>query len=393
MAGRVIFHVDMNSFYASVEAADDPVLKGKPLAIAGNAKKRKGIVVTASYEARAKGIKPPLPLWEAKKLCRDLIVREPRFERYREKSRQMFELLFEYTEFVQPVSIDEGYMDVTDHIKGSAMYIAQEIQQRLLDELGLPSSIGIAPNKFLAKTASDRKKPLGITVMRKREIKEKLWPLSAGEMHGVGKKTADRLALHNIHTIGDIAGQKPDRLVSLFGVQGSRMYERAFGRDDRPVDPEQAKQFKSIGHSRTLPEDAGSLEEVKPVLKFMADSVSARLKRKYVYASGIQLTIRYSRWETVQRSSRLRAPQDDAEAILRQAMLLWEESWDGDPVRLVGITGIDLIPKGSAQKQLDLFSYENEQSEWENEEILRTLNEKYGKEVIRKGIVRPPDSS
>ncbi|WP_147802840.1 DNA polymerase IV [Alkalicoccus halolimnae] len=393
MAGRVIFHVDMNSFYASVEAADDPILKGKPLAIAGNAKKRKGIVVTASYEARAKGIKPPLPLWEAKNLCRDLIVREPRFERYREKSRQIFELLFEYTDLVQPVSIDEGYMDVTDHINGSAVAMAEEIQQRLLDELGLPSSIGIAPNKFLAKTASDMKKPLGITVMRKREIRKNLWPLPAEEMHGIGKKTAERLALHHIHTIGDIAEQEPDRLISLFGVHGGRMYERAFGRDDRPVDPEKAKQFKSIGHSRTLPEDAGSLEEVKPVLKYMADSVSARLKRKYVYASGIQLTIRYSRWETVQRSSRLKAPLDDAEAILRQAMLLWEESWDGEPVRLVGITGIDLIPKGSAQKQLDLFSYENEQSEWEKEEMLRTLNKKYGKEIIRKGAVRPPDSS
>ncbi len=124
MAGRVIFHVDMNSFYASVETADHPGLKGKPLAIAGNAKKRKGIVVTASYEARARGVKPPVPLWEARRACRDLIVREPRFERYREKSRQMFELLNEYTEIVEPVSIDEGYMDVSDCIPEGAPALA-----------------------------------------------------------------------------------------------------------------------------------------------------------------------------------------------------------------------------------------------------------------------------
>lgn len=391
MAAKIVFHVDMNSFYASVEAADDPSLQGQPLAIAGNAKKRKGIVVTASYEARAKGIKPPLPLWEARKLCRELIVREPRFDRYREKSRQMFQILMEYTDLVQPVSIDEGYMDVTEAVKNiSAVSLAEIIQSRLLKELGLPSSIGIAPNKFLAKTASDMKKPMGITVLRKREVAEKLWPLAAVEMHGIGDKTASKLNHHGIKTIGDIAREDPEKLSRIFGVSGKRMYNRAFGIDDRAVDPEEAKQFKSIGHSRTLAEDAVETADVLPSLNEMSESVSNRLKRKNVYASGIQLTIRYSSWETVQRSARLPAPLDDKNTILASAVQIWEESWNGQPVRLVGITGTDLVPKGQAFKQLDLFSYEEDKRSWESDELLNKLNSKFGEGKIRRGIKRPP---
>lgn len=390
MPAHVIFHVDMNSFYASVEAADHPDLKGKPLAIAGNAKKRKGIVVTASYEARAKGIKPPVPLWEAKKLCRDLIVREPNFVRYREKSKQMFIILMEYSNLVQPVSIDEGYMDVTEAVKTiPAQTLAENIQTRLLKELGLPCSIGIAPNKFLAKTASDMKKPMGITVLRKREVQQKLWPLPVLEMHGIGQKTADRLSRQGILTIGDIAAQDQEELRKTFGVSGERMYERAYGIDNRLVDPEAAKQFKSIGHSRTLPEDAVETSQLLPVLKEMSEGVSGRLKQKQVYASGIQLTIRYSDWETVQRSARLPAPMDDHELIFAEAVRLLEDTWSGKPMRLAGITGIDLIPQGHANKQLDLFSYEEDKKTWEQEELLRELNHKFGKGKIRRGFKKP----
>src|SRR5574342_715287 len=181
--GRVIFHVDMNSFYASVEMAYDPTLKGKPLAIAGNPEERRGIIVTCSYEARKFGVRTTMPLWEAKKLCPNLIIKKPNFERYRSASAAMFDLLRQYTELVEPVSIDEGYMDITDCSDlGSPPQIAESIQKRILEQLDLPCSIGIAPNKFLAKTASDMKKPMGITVLRKRDIPRILWPLEAGEM-------------------------------------------------------------------------------------------------------------------------------------------------------------------------------------------------------------------
>ena len=166
---KVIFHVDMNSFYASVEMAHNPKLKGKPLAVAGNPEERKGIIVTSSYEARAKGVKTTMPLWEARKLCPDLIVVRPNFELYRETSRKIFRLLADITPIIEPVSIDEGYMDVTNHPM-HPIKLAKHIQLRLLRELDIPCSIGIGPNKFLAKTASDMKKPLGITILRIRDL-------------------------------------------------------------------------------------------------------------------------------------------------------------------------------------------------------------------------------
>lgn len=168
--GRVILHVDMNSFYASVEMAYDPSLKGKPLAIAGNVEERRGIIVTCSYEARNFGVKTTMPLWEAKKLCPQLIVRKPNFDRYRTASINMFEVLSQYSEIVEPVSIDEGYMDITESFElGSPIYIAESIQKQVFEQLCLPCSIGIAPNKFLAKMASNMKKPMGITILRKRD--------------------------------------------------------------------------------------------------------------------------------------------------------------------------------------------------------------------------------
>ncbi|NAP00366.1 DNA polymerase IV, partial [Halomonas sp. MG34] len=199
--GRVIFHIDMNCFYASVEAAYNPDLKGKALAIAGNPEERKGIVVTSSYEARAKGVKTTMTIWQAKRNCPELIVMRPNFERYRAASKALFRILSEITPDVQPVSIDEGYMDIT-HVTSdlTPLQIADSLQKRVLDELDLPCSIGIAPNKFLAKMASDMKKPLGITVLRKRELASTLWPLPIGEMYGVGEKTATKLIEKGIKT-------------------------------------------------------------------------------------------------------------------------------------------------------------------------------------------------
>ncbi|MFC4738049.1 DNA polymerase IV [Bacillus daqingensis] len=389
MSHRIIFHIDLNSFYASVEAADDPSLKGKPLAIAGNAKKRKGIVVTASYEAKKMGVKPPVPLWEAKKACPDLLVREPRFPRYREMSAKFFEVLRSKTGLVEPVSIDEGYLDMTKYLYGKhPVAVAQSIQQEVLDTLGLPCSIGIGPNKFLAKTASDWKKPLGIKVLRKRDVQRLLWPLPCEEMHGIGARTAEKLKQLSIETIGDIAAYGEDKLKSTFGSSGGRMFEKAWGIDSRPVDPESAEEFKSIGHSRTLPEDAVSLQDMAPVIHLLSNLVAQRLHKKYVYASGLQLTIRYSTWETIQRSIRLPYPLSDHQTIESCAKELLETSWNGDRVRLLGLTGIDLIEKGSAVKQLDLFSYQKDKEEWDRDEHVRQLQERFGPTAVRRGYYK-----
>lgn len=386
-SGRIIFHVDMNSFYASVEMAYDPTLRGKPLAIAGNVEERKGIVVTCSYEARAFGVKTTMPLWEAKQKCPQLIVRKPNFERYRKSSQAMFALLRTYTDLVEPVSIDEGYMDVTDcTLSLTPVQIAEEIQQRLKKELLLPCSIGIAPNKFLAKMASDMKKPMGITVLRKRELSTKLWPMPVVEMHGVGAKTAEKLKTIQITTIGELAKGNDYQLKHLLGINGERLKKRANGEDNRPVDPDSVSEFKSIGNSTTLPADTDDEQVIEKVLEKLANSVSARMKRKSVLSHNVQLVIRYGINHTVTRSRKLKNPIESVEHIMEAALFLLKKHWNGDPVRLLGITAQDMVEKDQSVKQLDLFTFQEDAKHEPLHKTLQQLEDKYGKGIIKRGI-------
>jgi DNA polymerase-4 len=381
--GKVILHVDMNSFYASVEMAYDPKLKGKSLAIAGNVEERRGIIITCNYEARKFGVKTTMPLWEAKKLCPQLIVMKPNFDRYRAVSIGMFEILRHYTEIVEPVSIDEGYLDITESFEfGSPIEIAESIQKRILEQLDIPCSIGIAPNKFLAKTASDMKKPMGITILRKRDIPKVLWPLNTNEMHGVGKKTAEKLQTIGIHTIGDLAKGNEIQLKTLLGINGIRIKERANGIDHRTVNPESIEEFKSIGNSTTLPRDVSNQHELYRVLESLAETVSIRLKRKNVLAATLGITIRYKDRKTITRSKKLSNPINHKEDIASYAMQLFLKSWNGDAVRLLGITGNDLVDHDHAYKQLDLFSYEKDAKKEPLLNTLSSLREKYGKNII-----------
>jgi DNA polymerase IV len=384
--GRVIFHVDMNSFYASVEMALDPSLRGKPVAVAGNAKERRGIIVTSSYEARAKGVKTTMPIWEAKKHCPDLIVMEPNFDRYRQASLQIFQLLREYTPLVEPVSIDEGYMDISScyHI-GTPLFIAQTIQTRLLTELNLPCSIGIAPNKFLAKMASDMKKPLGITILRKREVKQVLWPLKVGDMHGVGQKTAEKLNKIGIITIGDLAKGNVTKLKSSLGINGEKIFARANGIDNRPVDPDSVYDFKSIGNSTTLPADTKNIDKIKLVLTNLSDSVARRMARKEVCAETIQISIRYFDRKTVTRSQTVVNPLNSQAEIFQAAFLLFTKHWNGEPVRLLGVTAQQLLDKKNAFKQLDLFNYKKDERKYELTKIVDQLRDRFGEDSLLKG--------
>lgn len=384
---RILLHVDMNCFYASVEMAYDPSLKGKPVAIAGSEEDRRGIVVTCSYEARKFGVKTTMTVREAKRLCPQLIILPPNFERYKKASQAAFAILREYTDLVEPVSIDEGYLDITHRIKFEhPLETAKSIQNRLLDELDLPCSIGIAPNKFLAKTASDMKKPLGITILRKRDVPRLLWPLDIHEMHGIGERTAEKLKQIHIHTIGDLAKANDVQLRMLLGINGLRLKERANGNDDRPVDPESVYEFKSVGNSTTLPADSSDEGELLLVLDSLAETVSRRLANKRVFAGRIQVMIRYHDRKTVTRSEKTENPVRGRGEIFSYARKIFLKHWTGSPVRLLGITADELLEEGQAFKQLDLFTYEKEEKTGQLAKAIEKLKEKYGKNIIVKGM-------
>lgn len=383
--GRVIFHVDMNSFYASVEMAYNPELKGKAIAVAGDPEQRKGIVVTSSYEARKKGVKTTMPLWEAKRLCPEMIVLRPNFERYRMASKEMFKILADVTPLVQPVSIDEGYMDITDcEDKGTPLQLAENIQNRIAEELDLPCSIGIAPNKFLAKMASDMKKPMGITVLRKRDLPSKLWPLSIEEMYGVGEKTAQKLKNININTIDDLVSADTYQLKRVMGINGERLQNRAKGIDPRPVDPEAVHEFKSIGSSETLPHDTTDGTEIRKLLRDLAQNVERRMKRKQAVGRNVQIMIRYYNRKTITRSIKLPAYIETEDDILGVSYDLFNKHWNQEPIRLLGITVQDVAEKKDIAQQLDLFTYEKIADKESLYKTIDKLTEKYGKNPFRQ---------
>lgn len=378
---QVIFHVDMNSFYASVEMAHNPRLKGKPVAIAGNPKERRGIVVTSSYEARAHGVKTTMPVWEAKKLCPNLIVIRPNFPLYREKSAKIFKRLADFTPLIEPVSIDEGYMDVTDH-PTHPITLANEVQQTLLNELDIPCSIGIGPNKFLAKTASDMKKPLGITILRKRDLSKRLWPLSIEEMYGVGTKTAEKMHEVNIKTIGDLAKADVYTLSHLLGINGERLIQRANGIDPRQVDPDSIHDFKSIGNSTTLRYDTVDETRIKKVLAELTERVEERLIRRKLKGKTVQLTIRYKDRQTITRSRKLPKYIQTKDEIYPIILNLLREHWTKKPVRLLGVTMQDLLEAKHVVEQLDLFTYQERNKEIKMKQTMQKLKEKYGEDTF-----------
>lgn len=377
----------MNSFYASVEQAHNPSLKGKAIAIAGNPKERRGILVTCSYEARAKGVYTTMSVWEAKRKCPELILLPPNFEIYRIASKAMFEILRSYTHLVEPVSIDEGYMDVTElDMNNDAIGFAKSIQDRILRELDLPSSIGIAPNKFLAKTASNIKKPMGITVLRKRQVNEILWPLPVIDMHGIGESTARKLESIGIKSIGDLANANPNLLKEKLGKNGVRLLNRANGIDNRAVDPESIYDTKSVGNSTTLPYDESNIEELEKVFVRLSKKVAARLDAKNLAGRSITIHIRDANWKNKTKSKTLTSRLYKEQEIYQLAIELFNASWNGDPIRLLGVTVNNVYDKGESVEQLSIFNFEEHAKEEPILKLVEQLQGKFGEDSIKRGM-------
>lgn len=325
-----------------------------------------------------------MTVWQAKKLCPELIILKPNFERYRAASSEIFRMMSEITPLVQPVSIDEGYIDVTDvEGQGTPIEIARNLQKRILNELDLPCSIGIAPNKFLAKMGSDLKKPLGITIIRKRELPETLWPLPIDEMYGVGEKTAEKLKAIKIHTIKDLAEADVYELRQLLGINGERLINRANGIDNREVDPDAIFDFKSIGNSQTLPYDTTNLQEIHYLLDKLSEKVISRMKRKEVVGKSVQVMIRYHDRKTVTRSRKLDTYIDEKADLLPIAVELFEQHWNEQPIRLLGVTAQHLEDKRNVGEQLDLFTYEDAVKKETLKQTVNQLADKFGEDTFK----------
>lgn len=382
--GRVILHLDMNAFYCSVHEAEEPHLyRGKPTAVAGSVELRKGIVVTCSYAARSKGVKTGMTVRQATRLCPELILIRPDFDLYRKYSRGFMSIAMQFTPQVEATSIDECYLDISGSKQfGTPLEIARTIQQRIWNEWSLPCSIGVAPNKLLAKIASDMHKPNGLTVLRLRDVPEVLWNKPCDVLFGIGRKSAEKLRKLNIMTIGELAAAEEALLTRQFGVYGSWMKAAAYGHDDSPV-KEGRERNKSIGHMTTLAADVMKREDAHRVLLNLADQTGRRLRRQKLMAKTLQVTIRRPDMSTIQRSATLEVPSETADLFYKEACKLFDANWrEGEPVRLLGLTLAQLSPREETAVQLDLFSYEEQPKKEALTRVMDALRDKFGEAAV-----------
>ncbi|NLP37854.1 MAG: DNA polymerase IV [Firmicutes bacterium] len=385
---RAIIHIDMNAFFASCHQAENPLWRGKPLLVAGDPQKRRGIILTASYEARKYGIKTGMPVWQAKKLCPEAIFIPPDHSLYLSYSQKILEIMRSYTPLVEPFSIDEAWLDVTGskRLFGPAEAIGHTLQQRIRNELGIPSSVGIAPNKFLAKMASERKKPNGFTVINAGNMQEILWPLPVEKMVGVGHKSAAALKEMGINTIGELAKMPPKLLVSRFGVMGEILFHLANGRDDSPVDPHTLDTAKSIGHSVTLPRDINDPEDVSRVLLDLSERVGRRLRRAGYSARTVTLTIKDQNFVSVTRARTLNKPTFLTETIYKTALSIYHRQFEPwRKIRLLGVAVSNFQDRQSGF-QLTLWG-QNEEKLSRLTEAADTIKDRFGEQALRRATL------
>src|SRR5262245_49646923 len=333
---RRILHVDMDAFYASVEQCDDPSLRGKPLAVGGRPHQR-GVVAAASYEARAYGVRSAMPMAKAVRLCPTLQIVPPDFGRYQATSRAVFAIFREVTPLVEPLSLDEAYLDVTDNAWGEplGMTVARRIKDRIRSEIGLTASAGVAPNKFLAKIASGWKKPDGLTVISPDRIEAFLRQLPVDALWGVGPVTATKLRARGIERLVDVRTADAQLLRETVGSLADWLRQLATGVDDRPVVPN--REAKSSGSENTYPEDLTDLATIQREIAEMASHAIRWLARKDLLARTVTIKVRYNDFTTITRSHTAPATRDEIDLTARAVRLLDKTDAGRRPIRLLGV--------------------------------------------------------
>jgi len=354
-APRRIIHLDMDAFYASVEQRDDASLRGKPLAVGGSPETR-GVVAAASYEARTFGVRSAMPMARALRLCPDLVVVRPDFARYRAASQRVMAILRECTPLVEPLSLDEAYLDVTENLWGEplATAVAKRLKARIREELQLTASAGVAPNKFLAKIASGWQKPDGLTVIPPERVEQFLQKLPVEALWGVGPVTARKLRGLGIERLVQVRDFDNGKLRKAVGSMAETLTKLSRGEDDREVKPN--RPWKSISAETTYPEDLERLPEMRAEVDRLARRVAASLAKKNLYARAVTLKLRYGDFTTVTRSHTADRPTRDPEDFAARALALLERTDAARrPVRLLGVGTHGLVSADERQpEQLQL---------------------------------------
>lgn len=384
--GKIILHIDLNAFFVRCEELKNPDLIGKPVAIGHLG--RGGIVSTCSYKAREYGVRSGMPTFEARQRCPHLILIDGNYRLYEEKSKEFFRYIRNFSKLVEPASIDECYVDATEYLNQSSNPIAAitKIQDGLLKETGLMCSIGVSTNKFLAKMASDMKKPMGITIIHKRDIAKILYPLPIEAFYGIGKKTTPKLRALNINTIGDLAKRllnEDDELRSLFGKYYYALKDLISGKGSDEIIVE-SDDPKSIGHSKTLDYDVLTIEGLLPHLEELTKRVVNQAKRQNFLGGTVQINLKDTSFKTITRSKKLEQYTNDYNEIFNLASSLLEKNYRGESIRLIGITLQNLVSKSDSIIQLSIFDdYEAIEEEYRTKLLIAELNRKLKKPMLK----------
>ena len=391
MGSRAILHVDMDAFYASVEQRDDPALRGKPVIVGGTG--GRGVVAAASYEVRRFGVHSAMPVREALRRCPDAICVPPRIGHYADVSRQIFAIFHEFTPLVQGLSLDEAFLDVTASTTalGDAAEIAREIKRRVRERTELTASVGVAPNKLVAKIASDLRKPDGLVVVRPDEVRELLDPLPIRKLFGLGAKTAPKVEALGIHTLGELRAASASRLRPVFGRYTERVQQRAAGIDDRPVIPDADE--KQISAEETFETDVADHGRLRAEIVRLADKACARLRARELSARCVTVKIRRADFTTYTRQRRFEPPTQETRVVTAIATALldaWLATQPRAALRLLGVGVSEL----AGQVQPDLFSPAESVRNQQLDQAVDGIRERFGKLAVApaSSLARPGDS-
>lgn len=381
---KIIMHIDLNAFFATAEEIRDPSLVGKPVIVGGHGSR--SVVSTCNYEARKYGVHSAMPIYQARQLCPNGVYLDGDYHYYSMLSRSFFAYLSKYSSVIEKASIDEGFVDMTKALKGVEDPVAYltDLQNGLLEQIGLKCSIGIAPTKFLAKMASDMKKPMGLTIIRRRDVKKMLYPLPIEDFFGIGKKTSPRLRAVGVATIGDLAKKIDEKDPVIERMLGDRLstvdeWIHGYGSDvvdTEPWDP------KSCGHAETFAYDTDDMDEVELKLSELAKWVSQDCKKDGKKGKTVQLVVKDSGFKSHNKSVSLREPSNEFEVIYNTAVDLYEKYYSKTMVRLIGVTLQNLINPKDEDIQMSLFNYEEYEKEDETRLLINDLNRKMKKTAL-----------